>query len=350
MHMTVHIEAVCLPHGRWGSSSSEALHPSFFPPLTHYPNRSTPTMLSSILKPAVPIDPIEAEKTAAKEAFKPAVTSMHAVAVSRPGDSDTLGEEWMAWVQQWKTVAPGLLGAHKRATDTGIPTIVPHAIMQQINEANEAYRKIADSTATAPANPRLRIRVGSPMVEDPIAKPLRASSPTLSISSRATGHSKMEVVIDKGKGKKSRQDLTQEESVAEGMITHARPCKMCLSTQTTCVGPQGKSCMKCTQRKTACVYAMRGKAIGGSASAAQPACPTAAKAGPSTQAHAVSASEEEEEEIVVVKVPPKTGKGKRKGRAITLNKQEADKVTKIMMGFEGPPGGSSQVVASLPTT
>ncbi|KIJ12692.1 hypothetical protein PAXINDRAFT_14452 [Paxillus involutus ATCC 200175] len=291
MHMTVHIEATCPPHGRWGSSSSEALHPSFFPPPTHYPNHSTPTMLSSILKPAIPIDPVEGKRTAAKEAFKAAVSNVHAVVMSRPGDSDALKEEWMAWVQQWKTVAPGLLATHKRATDAGIPTVMPQALMQQVNEADEAYKRIVDSTATAPSDPRLLVRVGSPMVEDPVTELLRASSPAPSILSQATGHSKMEVEIDKGKGKKrSHQDLT------EGMITHAKPCKMCLSTETACIGLQGKLCTKCTQRKSACIYAMRGKAIGGSASAAQPACPTAAKAGPSTWAHVVSASEEEEEE------------------------------------------------------
>ncbi|KIJ16494.1 hypothetical protein PAXINDRAFT_10944 [Paxillus involutus ATCC 200175] len=172
------------------------------------------------------------------------------------------------------------------------------------------------------------------MVKDPVVKPLRASSPAPSISSRATGHSKMEVVIDKGKGKKrSRQDLTQEESAAEVMITHATRCQMCVSTSTACVGPQGKSCLKCSQRKTACMYAQRGKAAGGSASAAQPARPTAVKAGPSTRAHAVSASEEGEEEIVVTRAPPKMGKGKRKSRAIT-NEQEADEVMKVVMGFE----------------
>ncbi|KIJ10253.1 hypothetical protein PAXINDRAFT_16755 [Paxillus involutus ATCC 200175] len=58
-----------------------------------------------------------------------------------------------------------------------------------------------------------------------------------------------------------------------------------------------------------------------------------------TNVHVVTMSRdsdalEEEEEIVVVRAPPKTGKGKRKGRAITLNKQEADEVMKVMMGFE----------------
>jgi hypothetical protein len=158
--------------------------------------------------------------------------------------------------------------------------------MEEIDEADEIYTKIADSATAAPTDPRLRVRVGSPMVEDPVVEPLRASSPAPSISSRATGHSKMEVVIDKGKGKKvsivvqhdgsalihgssqrSRQDLTQEESTAEVMITHATRCQMCVSTSTACVGPQGKSCLKCTQRKTACMYAQRGKAVGGSASA-----------------------------------------------------------------------------------
>ncbi|KIJ07806.1 hypothetical protein PAXINDRAFT_19022 [Paxillus involutus ATCC 200175] len=41
VHMTVRIEAACPPRVRWGSSSSAALYPSFFPPLTHYPNRPT---------------------------------------------------------------------------------------------------------------------------------------------------------------------------------------------------------------------------------------------------------------------------------------------------------------------
>ncbi|KIJ07178.1 hypothetical protein PAXINDRAFT_19626 [Paxillus involutus ATCC 200175] len=67
---------------------------------------------------------------------------------------------------------------------------------------------------------------------------------------------------------------------------------------------------------------------------AQPACPTVVKAGPSTRARAVSTSEEGEEEIVVMRAPPKTGKGKCKSRAITLNEQEADEVMKIVMGFE----------------
>jgi hypothetical protein len=66
---------------------------------------------------------------------------------------------------------------------------------------------------------------------------------------------------------------------------------------------------------------------------AQPARPTAVKAGPSTRARAVSASEEGEE-IIVTRAPPKTGKGKRKSRAITLNEQEADEVMKVVMGFE----------------
>lgn len=158
--------------------------------------------------------------------------------------------------------------------------------MAVIDEADEVYTKIADSATAAPTDPRPRVRVGSPMVEDPVLEPLRASSPAPSISSRATGQSKMEVVIDKGKGKKvgivvqhdgsalirgasqrSRQDLTQEESAAEVMITHATRCQMCVTTSTACVGPQGKSCLKCTQRKTACMYAQRGKAGGGSASA-----------------------------------------------------------------------------------
>ncbi|KIJ12989.1 hypothetical protein PAXINDRAFT_14202 [Paxillus involutus ATCC 200175] len=157
----------------------------------------------------------------------------------------------------------------------------------------------------------------------------------------------MEVVIDEGKGKK---DLTQEESVAEVMITHARPCQTCVSTSTACVSPQGKSCLKCSQRKTACMYASRGKAVGGLASAAQPARPTAVKAGPSTRAHAVSVSEEGEEEIVVVRVPPKMRKGKRKGRVIMLNEQEANEVMTVVMGFEGPLGGTSWVVGSPPST
>ncbi|KIJ11568.1 hypothetical protein PAXINDRAFT_15566 [Paxillus involutus ATCC 200175] len=290
-------------------------------------------MLSSILKPAAPIDPIEAEKTAALEAFKAAVTNVHAVAISR--DSDAQEEVRIAWAHEWKKVAPTLLAAHKRATDVGIPTVVPHAIMEDIDEADKIYTKIADSATAAPTDPRLRVRVRSPMVEDPVVEPLRASSPAPSISSRATGHSKMEVVIDKGKGKKqSRQDLTQEESTAEVMIMHATRCQMCVSTSTACVGPQGKSCLKCTQRKTACMYVQRGKAVGGLASAALSTCPMAVKAGPLTRARAVSTSEEGEEEIVVVRAAPKTGKGKRKSRAITLNEQAADKVMKVVMGFE----------------
>ncbi|KIJ16129.1 hypothetical protein PAXINDRAFT_11174 [Paxillus involutus ATCC 200175] len=290
-------------------------------------------MLSSILKPATPIDPIEAEKTAACEAFKAAVTNVHTVAISRDGDAQE--EVRIAWAHEWKKVAPTLLAPHKRATDAGIPTVVPHAIMEEIDEANEIYTKIADSATAAPTDPRLRVRVGSPMVKNPDMEPLRALSPAPSISSRATGHSKMEVVIDKGKGKKrSRQDLTQEESTAEVMITHATCSQMCVSTSTACVGPQGKSCLKCSQRKTACMYAQRGKAVGGSASAAPSARPTAVKAGPSTWARAVSASEEGEEEIVVVRAVSKTGKGKRKSRAITLNEQEADEVMKVVMGFK----------------
>ncbi|KIJ10431.1 hypothetical protein PAXINDRAFT_16584 [Paxillus involutus ATCC 200175] len=290
-------------------------------------------MLSSILKPAAPIDPIEAEKTAAREAFKAAVTNVHAVAISRDGDA--WEEVRIAWAHEWKKVAPTLLATHKRATDAGIPMVVPHAIMEEIDEADKIYTKIADSATAATTDPRLRVRVRSPMVEDPVVEPLRASSPAPSISSRATGHSKMEVVIDKGKGKKrSRQDLTQEESAAEVMITHTTRCQMCVSTSTACVGPQGKSCLKCSQRKTACMYAQRGKAVGGSASAAPSARPTAVKAGPSTWARTVSASEEGEEEIVVTRAPPKTGKGKRKSRVITLNEQEADEVMKVVMGFE----------------
>ncbi|KIJ09806.1 hypothetical protein PAXINDRAFT_17139 [Paxillus involutus ATCC 200175] len=290
-------------------------------------------MLSSILKPAVPIDPIEAEKTAAREAFKAAVTNVHGLAMSRDGDAQE--EVQIAWAHEWEKVAPTLLAAHKRATAAGIPTVVPHAIMAVIDKADEIYTKIADSATAAPTDPRLRVRVGSPMVEDPVLEPLRASSPAPSISSWATGQSKMEVVIDKGKGKKrSRQDLTQEESAAEVMITHATRCQMCVTMSTACVGLQGKSCLKCAQCKTACMYAQRGKAGGGSASAAQPAHPTAVKAGPSTRARAVSASEEGEEEIVVTRAPPKTGKGKRKSRAITLNEQEANEVMKVVMGFE----------------
>ncbi|KIJ10351.1 hypothetical protein PAXINDRAFT_16640 [Paxillus involutus ATCC 200175] len=270
-------------------------------------------MLSSILKPAAPINPIEAEKTAARKAFKAAVTNVHALAMSRDGDAQE--EVQIVWAHEWKKVAPTLLATHKRATDAGIPTVVPHAIMEEIDEADKIYTKIADSATAAPTDPCLRVRVRSPMVEDPVVEPLRASSPAPSISSRATGHSKMEVVIDKGKGKKrSRQDLTQEESAAEVMITHAMRCQTCVSTSTACVGLQGKSCLKCIQRKTACMYASRGKAVGGLASAAQPARPTAVKAGPSTRACAVSASEEGEEEIVVVRAAPKMGKGKRKGR------------------------------------
>jgi hypothetical protein len=59
-------------------------------------------MLSSILKPAAPIDPIEAEKTAAREAFKAAVTNVHAVAISR---DDAREEVRIAWAHEWKKVA-----------------------------------------------------------------------------------------------------------------------------------------------------------------------------------------------------------------------------------------------------
>jgi hypothetical protein len=60
-------------------------------------------MLSSILKPAVPIDPIEAEKTAAREAFKAAVTNVHGLAIARDGDAQE--EVRIAWAHEWEKVA-----------------------------------------------------------------------------------------------------------------------------------------------------------------------------------------------------------------------------------------------------
>ncbi|KIJ20702.1 hypothetical protein PAXINDRAFT_6497 [Paxillus involutus ATCC 200175] len=131
--------------------------PFLFLPSSHSLSKpfylSTTIMLLSILKPATPIDPIEAEKTAAREAFKVPMASIHAVAMSRPGDSDALEEEWMAWVQEWKTVAPRLLAAHKWATDAGIKTIMPQTLLQEVNKANKAYKKIMDDTIAGPADP-----------------------------------------------------------------------------------------------------------------------------------------------------------------------------------------------------
>ncbi|KIJ20742.1 hypothetical protein PAXINDRAFT_6530 [Paxillus involutus ATCC 200175] len=108
-------------------------------------------MLSSILKPAAPIDPIEAEKTATHKAFKAAVTNVHTVAMFRDGDAQE--EVWIAWAHEWKKVVPTLLAAYKQATDTGIPMVVPHTIMEEIDEADKIYTKIADSATAAPTDP-----------------------------------------------------------------------------------------------------------------------------------------------------------------------------------------------------
>jgi hypothetical protein len=66
-------------------------------------------MLSSILKPAAPIDPIEAEKTAAREAFKAAVTNVHGLAIARDGDAQE--EVRIAWAHEWEKVAVSELSA-----------------------------------------------------------------------------------------------------------------------------------------------------------------------------------------------------------------------------------------------
>ncbi|KAF8837832.1 hypothetical protein BDN67DRAFT_1013564 [Paxillus ammoniavirescens] len=158
-----------------------------------------------------------------------------------------------------------------------------------MNVADEAYMMMED-TITRSGDPLPPARVRSLMVQDLAVEPLRASSPVQSILSRAMGHGKMEVVINKGKGRKrSCQDLTQEEASQWSV---------------------GMSCQKCVLLKHKCMDASRGKAGGGSASAAQPTHPSAVKAGPSNWTWASTASDKDgkEEPVIVMKAPPKIGK------------------------------------------
>ncbi|KAF8833532.1 hypothetical protein BDN67DRAFT_1017441 [Paxillus ammoniavirescens] len=266
-------------------------------------------MLSSILKPTAPIDTVEAEKMATKDAFVATTAKVHAVAMSRPGDSEGLEDERRMWMQEWSAV-----------TKVGIKTTIPPTVLQEMNLANEAFKKMQDAVVgpTAPLS----------------NEPPRASSPFPSILLQAIGRSKMEVMINKGKGRKwSHQDLTQEEMgpvIPKGMTLHVIQCAKCEASKMPCIRPARMSCQKCMTLKHKYMYTSRGKP-GGGGSAAQPPRPTAVNVGPSTWAWAPTVSNKEEEEglEIVVKAGPKEVKGKGKGRAILLSVQESDKLMKL---------------------
>ncbi|KAF8834369.1 hypothetical protein BDN67DRAFT_985372 [Paxillus ammoniavirescens] len=230
-------------------------------------------MLSSILKPTAPINPLEAQKSAAKDAFTAAAAKVHAVAMSRPGDSEGLDDERRMWMEEWRAVTPGMMAAHKQAQEVGLETPIPPTVLQEMNLADEAFKKMQDAVV-GPAAPLSPARVGSPMAQDPADEPPRASSQFPSISSWATGHSKMEVVINKGNGRKrSRQDLTQEETgpvIPKGMTLHVIQCAKCKASKMPCIGPAGMSCQKCTTLKHKCMYAETRPVEGGRAQIVRP--------------------------------------------------------------------------------
>ncbi|KAF8835140.1 hypothetical protein BDN67DRAFT_984816 [Paxillus ammoniavirescens] len=252
----------------------------FFHPTIQLTQSTSLAMLSSILKPTAPINPLEAQKSAAKDAFAATAAKVHAVAMSRPGDGEGLEEERRMWMEEWRAVTPGMMAAHQRAQEVGIETPIPPTVLQEMNLADEAFKKMQDA-AVGPTAPISPARVGSPMAQDPADEPPRAFSPFPSISSRATGCSKMEVMIDKGKGRKE-------------------------------------------------VVALQARVL------SSPDPPTAAKAGPSTRGWAPTASDEEEDEglEIVMKAGPKEVKGKGKGRAISLSMQESDELMKLVMTLE----------------
>ncbi|KIK90847.1 hypothetical protein PAXRUDRAFT_14115 [Paxillus rubicundulus Ve08.2h10] len=99
----------------------------------------TPSLLTTLLAQSIPLT---LKKPAEQVAFEATTAWLHALALTIPGDTDNLIEEWGMWSDKWN-VAMGAMAKDNAGTLTkGLTLWLPAAIIPGIQEADNAFGRI----------------------------------------------------------------------------------------------------------------------------------------------------------------------------------------------------------------